>query len=114
MKKRNSMPEVVNFLRAAGKQSRLHPAVLRLQGLATVMSELNGMNLRSQDDMKRALWILDLTNRCIKIILSEFRDDPSINELIKRAGELADSVEGARRMVHHLGSSPSSATALRH
>jgi len=108
------MPKIINFRRAAAEQSSLHPAVLRLQGLATVMSELNGMNLRSHDDMKRALWILDLTNHCIKVILSDFRDDPSIGRLIERAGDLTDSVECVRRMVHHLGLSPSSATVLHH
>jgi hypothetical protein len=108
------MSEVINFPRAAGEQSTMHPAVLRLQGLATVMSELNEMNLQSQDDMKRALWVLDLTNRCIKVILSDFRDDPSIGKLIERARELTDSVETARQMVHHLGLSLSSATVLRH
>src|SRR6478735_3768021 len=100
------------FARAGGPQSRLHPAVLKLQGLATVMSGLAGANLRSQDDMERALWILDLTNRCIQVILSDFRDDPSFDKLIERAGELADSVECARQMVHRLGLSLSSATVL--
>ncbi|WP_409190315.1 hypothetical protein [Bradyrhizobium sp. RDM4] len=108
------MSEVISFPHAAREQFKLHPAMLRLQGLATVTSELNGMNLRNQDDIKRALWILDLTNRCIKIILSDFRDDPSMDKLIKLAGELADSVERARRMVHHLAFTLSSASVRRH
>lgn len=80
-----------------------HPAVARLQGLTNVLSEMHGIELQSQDDMRRALWILDLSNRCIQVVLSDLHNDPCISDLIRRAEELTASVERARRMVHHLG-----------
>lgn len=54
--------------------------------------------------MRRALWILDLTNRCVQIVLSDFKDDPSILELTRQAEELINSVATARQMVDQLGS----------
>lgn len=104
------MSEVIDFPRC-----QQHLAVARLQGLTNVMSDLHGMDLRTQGDMRQALWILDLTNRCIRAILSDFRDDPCFNNLIRRAEKLTASVEGARRMVHDLGRSAlHNASARRH
>ncbi|RZN10295.1 hypothetical protein CWO91_13970 [Bradyrhizobium genosp. SA-3] len=95
------MSEVINFPRRQ-EPFAPHPAVLRIQGLTILLAELHGASLRTQDDMRRALWILDLTNRSVQLILSDFKDDPNIQELIRQAEELTASVEEARRMVQHL------------
>jgi hypothetical protein len=96
------MSEVINFPRGQ-EHPAVHPAIIRVQRLTTVLSGLHGANLRTQDDMRGALWMLDLTIRCVGVILSDFKDDPCIGELIRQAEELTASVETARRMVQHLG-----------
>lgn len=96
------MSEVIIFPRGQ-QHPAVHPAIIRVQRLTTVLSELHEANLRTHDDMRGALWILDLTNRCVRVILSDFKDDPCIGELIRQAEELTASVERARRMVQHLG-----------
>ncbi|MET4216076.1 hypothetical protein ABIB00_001263 [Bradyrhizobium sp. LB14.3] len=96
------MSEVINFPRPQ-ESPAVHPGVLRVQQLATVLSKLHGANLRTQDDMRGALWILDLTNQCVRVILSDFKDDPCIRELIRHAEELTASIERAGGMVQHLG-----------
>jgi hypothetical protein len=95
--------KVINFPRGRGRPA-FHPAARRLQGLTNVLSDLHGVDLQSQQDMRRALWILDLTNRCVQIVLSDFKDDPSILELTRQAEELINSVATARQMVDQLGS----------
>jgi hypothetical protein len=96
------MSEVINFPHRQ-EHPAVHPAVLRVQRLATVLSELHAANLRTKDDVHGALWTLDLTNRCVRVILSDFKDDPCSRELIRQAEELTASVKRARRMVLHLG-----------
>jgi hypothetical protein len=98
------MSELINFPRRR-RRPALHPAAVRMQGLTTVLSDLD-LNLQSQDDMRRALWILDLTNRCVRIILTDFKDDPHIGELIRQAEEITASIERARCMVQNLGRLP--------
>ena len=97
------MSKVVDFPRAPGSFA-FHPAVRRLQGLTNVLSDLHEVDLQSQQDMRRALWILDLTNRCVQIILSDFKDDSSILELTRHSKDLIDGIARAREMVDQLGS----------
>ena len=92
------MSDISNFSRSAP-----HAAVVRLDGLTDVLSELDGENLRTEDDLRRALWILDLANQCVRIILRDFADDTNIPQLARRAEELTASVAEARYMVQHRG-----------
>ncbi|WP_152621642.1 hypothetical protein [Bradyrhizobium japonicum] len=92
------MSDIINLPRPAP-----HAAVVRLNELTSVLSELDGENLRTQDDMRRALWILDLANQCVRIILRDFADDPNIRQLDRKAEELAASVKEARCMIQHGG-----------
>ncbi|MDI3564732.1 hypothetical protein [Bradyrhizobium sp. Arg816] len=92
------MSGIINFPRPAP-----HAAIVRLDGLTNVLSELDGENLRTQDDMRHALWVLDLANKCVRIILRDFADDPNIRQLARHAEELTASVEEARYMVQDRG-----------
>lgn len=102
------MSEVIDFPR------RKNPAVARLEGIVRVMTELNEIELRSHEDARRALWIIDISNMCIQVILSDFQDDPYISDLIPRANELTASLEQARHRIHHLGPPFDSALSLCH
>ncbi|MBR0789409.1 hypothetical protein JQ631_10035 [Bradyrhizobium manausense] len=93
------MSRIINFPQ---RPKHLHPAVTRLHGLAAVLSDLDTIDLQSKDDLRRALWLLDLTNRCIQIILSDFSKDPCISELANRAEDLTAAIERARQMVREL------------
>ena len=92
------MSEIIDFTCPAP-----HAAVVRLNGLTSVLSELRGENLRTPDDMRRVLWMLDLANNCIRIILRDFADDPNISQLARHAEELTASVEEVRCMVQQRG-----------
>jgi hypothetical protein len=101
------MSKLMNFPRHEQRPAP-HPAVVKMQALTSVLSDLD-LNLQSQDDRRRALWILDLTNRCVRIILTDFKDDPHIGELIRQAEEITASIERARCMVQNLGRLPTAA-----
>ena len=80
-----------------------HAAVVRPNGLTNALSELRGENLRTLDDMRRALSMLELANKCVRISLRDFADDPNIRQLARHAEELTSSLEEARFMVQQRG-----------
>ena len=50
-------------------------AVKRLNGIGEVLSGLDISAIHSQDDMAHALWTLDTADKCIRMILTEFRTE---------------------------------------
>ena len=70
-------------------------AVKRLNGLGEVLSGLDISAIRTQDDMDHALWALDTADKCIHMILSEFRTERT-TEVAREAKRLIDLIERAR------------------
>jgi RPA family protein len=71
-------------------------AVKRLNGIGEVLSSLDMSTIHTQDDMTRALWTLDTADKCIRMILSEFRTAPAKEQVVREATRLADLIELAR------------------
>ncbi|UVO37602.1 hypothetical protein KUL72_04195 [Bradyrhizobium arachidis] len=53
-------------------------------------------------EMMRVLRIFNTANSCIRIVLSEFKNDPAIDELVGHSREIARMIEEARRTVASL------------
>jgi hypothetical protein len=70
-------------------------AVKRLNGIGEVLSGLDISEIRTQDHMARALWTLDTADKCIRLILAEFRTDRT-TDVVREANSLADLIELAR------------------
>jgi hypothetical protein len=70
-------------------------AVKRLNGIGEVLSGLDISAIRSQDDVARALWTLDTADKCIRMILTEFRTERS-KDVARNAKGLIDLIEAAR------------------
>ena len=70
-------------------------AVKRLSGIGEVLSSLDLSAIRSQDDMARALWTLDTADKCIRMILTEFRTERT-KDVVREAESLIDLIEAAR------------------
>ncbi|SFO34056.1 hypothetical protein SAMN05216330_102765 [Bradyrhizobium sp. Ghvi] len=70
-------------------------AVKRLSGIGEVLSSLDISAIRSQDDMARALWTLDTADKCIRMILSEFRSVRT-KDVARQAKSLIDLIDAAR------------------
>ncbi len=70
-------------------------AVKRLNGIGEVLSGLDIAAIQTQDDMARALWTLDTADKCIRMILTEFRTERT-RDVVRKANSLIDLIELAR------------------
>lgn len=70
-------------------------AVKRLNGIGEVLSDLDIPAIHTQDDMARALWTLDTADKCVRMILAEFRTERS-KDVVRKAKSLIDLIEVAR------------------
>ena len=70
-------------------------AVKRLSGIGEVLSSLDISAIHSQADMSRALWTLDTADKCIRMILTEFRTERT-TEVVREAKNLIGLIEAAR------------------
>ena len=73
-------------------------AVKRLNGIGEVLSGLDISAIHSQADMSRALWTLDTADKCIRMILTEFRTERT-RDVVHQAERLIDLIEAARDKV---------------
>lgn len=71
-------------------------AVKRLNGIGEVLSDLDISTIRTQDDMTRALWTLETADKCIRMIVSEFRTAPAKEQVVRKAKSLVDAIAHAR------------------
>ncbi|MDA9412366.1 hypothetical protein [Bradyrhizobium sp. CCBAU 45384] len=84
-------------------------AIKRLSGIGEVLSGLDTATIRSPDDMARALRTLDTADKCIRMILTEFKSERT-KDVIREADRLIDSIELARDEIsglHHAGEAAS-------
>jgi hypothetical protein len=70
-------------------------AVKRLNGIGEVLSGLDISAIHTQDDMARALWTLDTADKCVRMILTEFRTERT-KDVVREANSLIDLIEAAR------------------
>ncbi|HEX9209963.1 MAG TPA: hypothetical protein VF901_05590 [Bradyrhizobium sp.] len=71
-------------------------AVKRLTGIGEVLSGLDISAIHTQDDMARALWTLDAADKCIRMILTEFRTERAKEQVVREAKSLTGLIELAR------------------
>ncbi|AWL96698.2 MULTISPECIES: hypothetical protein [Bradyrhizobium] len=82
--------------RSIRANSPAETAVKRLNGIGEVLSGLDISAIHTQDDMTRALWTLDTADKCIRMILTEFRTAPAKEQVVREAKRLVDLIELAR------------------
>ena len=70
-------------------------AVKRLNGIGEVLSGLDISAMHTQDDMARALWTLETADKCIRMILTEFRTERT-KDVVREANSLIDLIGLAR------------------
>ncbi|MDH6258610.1 hypothetical protein [Bradyrhizobium sp. BR13661] len=84
-------------------------AIKRLSGIGEVLSGLDIATIHSQNDTARALRTLDTADKCIRMILTEFKSERT-KDVIREATRLIDSIELARDEIsglHHASGLPS-------
>jgi hypothetical protein len=70
-------------------------AVKRLNGIGEVLSGLDISAIRTEDDMARALWTLETADKCIRMILAEFRTERT-TVVVREAKSLIALIDRAR------------------
>ncbi|MGX1321952.1 hypothetical protein AB7M17_005405 [Bradyrhizobium sp. USDA 377] len=70
-------------------------AVKRLNGIGEVLSGLDLSAIRTEEDMARALWTLETADKCIRMILAEFRTERT-TVVAREAKSLIDLIDRAR------------------
>ncbi len=68
------------------------------------MATMDVSKLRTHEEMMHAVWVLDLANQCIRIVLADFRGDPATDHLVLLAEKLIASIEQVRRALTSLRS----------
>lgn len=71
-------------------------AVKRLTGIGEVLSGLDMSAIRTQDELARMQWTLDTADKCIRMILAEFRTERAKDQVVREARSLIDLIERAR------------------
>ncbi|WP_439374909.1 hypothetical protein ACRQ5Q_25750 [Bradyrhizobium sp. PMVTL-01] len=70
-------------------------AIKRLNGIGQVLSGLDTAAIRTEDEMARMLWTLETADKCIRMILAEFRTEHT-TEVVREAKSLMDLIDRAR------------------
>ena len=71
-------------------------ALNRLDGIGGVLSALDLTGIRTQTDMTRTRFTLDIAEKCIRAVLAEFRIEPASERVIHKSEDLMDLIEHAR------------------
>jgi hypothetical protein len=66
-----------------------------LNGIGEVLSGLDITAIHTQNEMARALWTLDTADKCVRLILTEFRSERTTG-VVREANSLIDLIEAAR------------------
>ncbi len=77
-------------------------AARRLEAIGGVVSSLDVAGIASRDEMTRVLCILELANKCIRIVLDEIRGTFGRDQLIEQSERLMQLIEVARNKVASL------------
>ncbi|WP_407184395.1 hypothetical protein [Bradyrhizobium centrosematis] len=96
------MSNVVSLPRRNRDREDRHPALERLRGIQEALNRLDTSHLSSRADMSRTLNALDVANKCIRIVLNDYRDVPATAELIEQSAALSSLIEEARDKVSAL------------
>ncbi|MDA9407104.1 hypothetical protein [Bradyrhizobium sp. CCBAU 45384] len=58
-------------------------------------------------EMARILRVFDTANACIRIVLSDFGQDPAVHQLIEQSHGIKELIEAARKRIDGLAVAPS-------
>jgi hypothetical protein len=92
------MSNVVELFKANGPPPPrpTEPVLQRLAAISDILCALDASTIKSPDEMLRALWMLDVANRCIQLILGEFRTAPDREQLVRQSDRIVVLIELAR------------------
>ena len=104
------MPNVVQLFAPSQlpAAARHEPALKRLEGIRDVLSTLDLLKMQDHQEMVRTLWILDIANKCIRVVLTDLRDGPRTETLVRQSDDLIASIEIARDKISDIANAAAS------
>ena len=84
------------------------PALMAVSRLNEIWTTVEALSLRLQyelstpAEMMRVLRIFNTANSCVRIVLSDFKDDPAFDQLIDHSREITGMIDVAREKVASL------------
>lgn len=97
------MLDTVSCASSNGSCDAASPAAFgRLEAIGKVVSSLDVAKIRSRADITRMLCVLELANKCIRVVLKDVAGDGVREQLIGESERLIDLIEVARQRVADL------------
>src|SRR5581483_9928634 len=78
----------------------------RLEGIREVLSGLLASTIKTDKEMMRARWTLDIANRCVYVVLADFQGEAGAERLVRQAESLFALIQFARRKIAGLHKIP--------
>ncbi|TPQ29960.1 hypothetical protein C2U70_27740 [Bradyrhizobium guangdongense] len=71
-------------------------AVRRLDGIGHVLSDLDVAGARTIAQKNRVLMTLDMADKCVRVVVDEFRATPTYAQLVRKSDSLIGLIERTR------------------
>lgn len=84
---------------SACRREPVDEAIKRLDGIRDALSRFDFADMRTPQELTAALCTLSSANRCIKIVLNDFRDAAGVEQLLRHSECLLELIEIARSKV---------------
>jgi hypothetical protein len=100
------MSTVLKFQRSHQRKPRPDRARQRpfdaLTNVAALVSSVEGLQIHTTEDLRRAILILDLANMCIQLLIGRIRSGTTREHLLAQSGRIDQLIEAARSKVAQL------------
>src|SRR5436853_1312723 len=100
------MSTVLNFHRPHQRNPRLDRSRQRPSGVLTnvaaLVSGVEGLQIQTTEDVRDAIFILDLANSCIRLLIRQIGGGTAREDLLAQSVRIDQLIEAARGEAAHL------------
>jgi hypothetical protein len=76
-------------------RSLQEPSVI-LPNIAALLSRVESLQIQTTDDLRLAMFMLELANMCIRLIVGQIRNGPTRIQLLAQSAKISQLLETAR------------------
>jgi hypothetical protein len=73
-----------------------------LTHVAALLSSVEGLQIGTPEDLRRAILVLDLANMCIQVFIAQIRSGTTREHLLAKSGRIDQLIGAARSKVAQL------------
>lgn len=94
------MPKVLRFPRPDERRPGPDRSLRELPAIASsavaLLTGVESLQIRTTEDLRRAIFMLDLANTCIRLIVSQIRNGSTRKQLLAQSAKIDQLLETAR------------------